>query len=60
LDSKKGFVVKMAIDYRSFFNEWKDWEEFEPRTDGIKKSIEKHRGQAKYVKNWEENFSPGD
>jgi len=50
----------MAIDYRSFFNEWKDWEEFEPRTDGIKKSIEKHRGQAKYVKNWEENFSPGD
>ena len=25
----------MEIDYRSFFKEWKNWLEFEPRIDGI-------------------------
>jgi len=25
----------MKIDYRTFFKEWKNWQEFEPRVDGI-------------------------
>ena len=28
-------MEKMEIDYRNFFKEWKNWEEFEPQIDGI-------------------------